>query len=90
MGETAQHILKDLGAKLGQDISDCCQRTMMLAEQPKDQFVVGTYGAATAIAWAAAALNEMLGAEASPEDCVTELLNVLRPMVLSTLKENHP
>jgi hypothetical protein len=38
------HVIRDLGTKLAADIHNVTERTVLLADDPKDQFAIGRYG----------------------------------------------
>ena len=84
MLQPENQIVGDLGRKCADDVSRAIRRTMQLAESANDKFVIGSYGASVAMAWASAALNVMTESE-NPEQCADELWVILRPFVIHGL-----
>lgn len=79
---TPDYIIKDIGRKLADDIFAATRRNFMLVDDPRAAFIVGTYGAASAIAAACAALAAWTD-EPDPAKLADALWDTLRPMVIS-------
>lgn len=91
MGEN-DLITQDVGRKCADDVADAVRRNMHLMLNQRGVMIVAAYGAAAAIGAANGAFASYMGGGNEIDEALVDQLwsEILRPMILGNLAEDHP